>query len=133
MKKKLVFLLVIIVLTSMVFLFPGLSNNRNKLGSRPEDFVSLSDSEARRGEYTVRLIQTSQNTYGFDIRKDNTVIYLQMSNPFYATPEGFISPNDAFNVGWWIVDKIREVGRPPLSTDFNEALAKELNIRPNNF
>lgn len=93
-----------------------------------EKIEMLSDNEARKGEYTVRMLPCPGNTFGFDIRRGNVIIYLQQSNPFYPTPEGFISPNEAFNVAWWVVEKFK-TGKHPVVTDFNEGLEKELNFQ----
>ena len=129
MKKKSVIFLTMALLASTIFLFAALSPHRSKLKTDEEKFESISGTEARRGEYTVRLIQASENTYGFDVRKGNTVVFLQLNNPFYPTPEGFISPNDAFNVGWWVVEEFKTTGTPPLAAAFNEILEKELNVQ----
>lgn len=134
MKKKLTVRLVLMFMLTALIVFAslyefGYSVNSTKDLQKQESLSQASGFEARRGEYTVRLIPQLQNTFGFDIRKGNTVIYLQQTNPFFQTPEGFINPNDALNVAWWVVEKIKSSGQPPEQNDFNSGLEQELNLQ----
>ena len=128
MKKGSIIFLASVVLASSVFIFASLSPQRSRLETNEEEFESISDTEARRGEYTVKLLTQPQTTYGFEIRKKDKVICLQLENPFTHTPGGFLYSNDAFNVGWWVVEQFKKTGRLPLDTAFNEGLERELNI-----
>jgi hypothetical protein len=140
MKKKSAFVLVIALFLASALLFAAfvpetfnykvLVADQGKENKIPdEDLQVLSDHEFKKGDYTVRLFPGPGNTLGFDIRKGSQVIYLQQNNPFYPTPEGFISENDALNLAWWVVDKHKTTGKRPRPADFNETLEKELNIK----
>lgn len=135
MKKKSILSLIIVLLVSTILMFGALSNPRKNSTSMPgrkiisEVFKQVSKDEARTGDYTIKVVTKPTNTYGFEIRKNDKVIYLQMDNPFSHTPEGFVYSADAFNVGWWVANYIEKEGRFPPHTAFNETLEKELNVK----
>ena len=128
MKKKSLVFLIVILMASSAFLFASLTNKRVKLDPNAVEFQSLSEDEAQRDDYTVKLQPGPGGTFYFEIRKKGKIIYIQRNNPFYISPEGFLSRPDAFNVAWWIVDKFKSTARFPLSSVFNESLERELSI-----
>ena len=135
MKRKSILFVIIVLLASTIVLYAALSDRAKNLTSMPERktisevFQQVSNEEAKAGNYSIKVITKPANTYGFEIRKFDKVIYLQMDNPFSHTPEGFVYSADAFNVGWWVANYIEKEGRFPPHSAFNEILEKELNVK----
>jgi len=131
MKKRSIIFLLIVLLASCAALYAKLAPRlRTPLTTTIAEIkTEASRTEARKGDYIVKLISSPMNTYGFEIRKKDKVVYLQLNNPFSHSPEGFVYSNDAINVGLWVIDQLEKTGRFPMPTDFNEALEKELNVK----
>ena len=61
--------------------------------------------------YLIRLFQTTNHGYGYDIFFQHTLIVHQDNNPYTNTPEGLKQRDDAIKTAKWQVIHIPHVNR----------------------
>ncbi|HMK25399.1 MAG TPA: DUF4907 domain-containing protein [Chitinophagaceae bacterium] len=64
-------------------------------------------------KYTYKIIESLNNTYGYDIYVDNKLLIHQPAIPALASNEGFKTKNDAIKVAQLVITKIKKGDMPP--------------------
>src|SRR5688572_91221 len=88
MKKRSIIFLLIVLLASCAALYASLAPRLRKplTTTITEIRTEASRTEARKGDYVVKLISNPRSTYSFEIKKKDKVVYLQLENPFSHSP-----------------------------------------------
>jgi hypothetical protein len=83
--------------------------------------------------YSIRLIPTSGNSYGYDIFLKNKLVVHQSVNPFTLAPTGLRSKEDAFKIAQWQTQQIRQMnGRFVVKNQLiSKDIARKLDIAIN--
>lgn len=79
----------------------------------PEDTVKDS---VKTSEYIYRIINAPEDTYGYDILKDEKVIIHQTNVPGAAGLRGFTKRTVAVDVAWLVIQKMKNGQMPPTVT-----------------
>jgi len=85
--------------------------------------------EIKDGEYTIRLLSSPGNTYGFDILKDQLVIVHQQFSPFPGSKKmQGLQKEDVIKISKYLLQQTRKTNKPPAPI-LPDEVAKELNIK----
>ena len=87
--------------------------------------------------YTIRLLPSTEGTYGYVILKDNELLAHQSRNPFTFSTGGLKSKEDAFKVAQWQIEQLKN--RQPVTATMTAsgkrklppALLQKLKSQPN--
>ena len=85
--------------------------------------IYLSNNEPA---FQYKIIQAPNNTWGYDILRDNKIFIHQPNRPGLPGMEGFIAKEDAIKVAQLVIAKIKKGEMPP--TVSNEEL-KTLKLK----
>jgi hypothetical protein len=86
----------------------------------------MEDYNLTLGSYTIKLLQNSDNTYGYEITKDAKTVVIQKIKPFQMASKGFVQMQNAIASALWAVKNVKE-GKDKIQT-MSVLAAKELGI-----
>ncbi|MDP9229373.1 MAG: DUF4907 domain-containing protein [Bacteroidota bacterium] len=103
-------------------------------------FVMAADASAQKKEppvnwhkdkkqvdnFTIRLLPSIGNTYGYEIQVAEITLERQYYNPFAKAPMGFRKKEDAYKVATWVIKEFKKTGRMP--HHFPPNVAHELKV-----
>ena len=78
--------------------------------------LNTRDSKQNVYKYTYKVIQSTNNTWGYDIYKGEKIFIHQTSKPGLPGNEGFKTKSDAKKVALLVVEKLKKGEMPPSVT-----------------
>ena len=85
-----------------------------------------SDNKIVNGKYTILSILNPDQTYGYEIYFNDSLVAKQVSRPFFSLSSGFSSSKNALIVGKWFANELNQGRRNKYSLSLPKA--KELGV-----
>lgn len=125
MKIKLIIRIAFYCLFFLVVISAKSQTNAAKVNVKKTSSVTSNDEVKGKLKYVI--ISGLNNTYGYDVFKDEVKLIHQPIIPGYDGINGFTSPQQAEKVASLVIKKIKKGEMPPTITKLE---LKELNVLP---